>query len=34
MIRKYEIHIPDHTSWRARRMMKDAVDGKHEEEYK
>ncbi|KAJ8423187.1 hypothetical protein Cgig2_002558 [Carnegiea gigantea] len=34
MMRKYGIYIPDHICWRERRMMKDAVDGKHEEGYK
>ncbi|KAJ8430866.1 hypothetical protein Cgig2_023544 [Carnegiea gigantea] len=31
VIRKYGIHIPDYTCWRVRKMMKDAIDGKHEE---
>lgn len=34
VMKKHEIHIPDHTYWRVRKMMKDAVDGKYEEEYK
>ncbi|KAJ8442544.1 hypothetical protein Cgig2_026486 [Carnegiea gigantea] len=34
VMRKYEIHILNHICWRARKMMKDAVDGKHKEGYK
>ena len=31
---KYGVQIPKHTCWRARRLMKDIVDGKHEDGYK
>ena len=34
VMRKYGFQIPNHTCWRARKMMKDAVDDKHEEGYK
>ncbi|KAJ8448909.1 LOW QUALITY PROTEIN: hypothetical protein Cgig2_030765 [Carnegiea gigantea] len=34
VMRKYRIHIPDHTCWKARKTMKDAIDGKHKEGYK
>lgn len=32
--RKYDIHVPKHTCGRGRRLAKDDIDGKHEEEYK
>ena len=34
VMRKYGVQIPNHTCWRARRLMKDIVHGKHEEGYK
>jgi len=34
LMRKYRVHIPNHTCWTARKMMKEIVDGKHEEGYK
>jgi len=34
VMRKYGIHIPNHTYWRARKTMNEIVDGKHEEIYK
>jgi len=28
VMKKYGVHIPNHTCWRARKMMKEIVDGK------
>jgi len=34
VMRKYRVHIPNHTCWRVRKLIKEIFDGKHEEGYK